>query len=268
MLDINVYWAGAQKGYWDHSLLIDLLSGFTHHETNPSCDQGGILIVAGRYGNEHKADLQKALDKMPYVVMCVVSDEHGLLDWKKLRLPKRSRVWVQYSRGDGRPLPVGYRPETRKLLEGKGIPDKHGWFYSGQVQHAERKACADVLKTMDGELHLSDGFGKGLPYDTYIGKMMQAQLAPCPAGNCHPDCFRHYEALECGALPVALKHGYWEGIGAPFPMLNSWEEFPALVERYDPLQLKRDTNKAVAWWMNWKREIRAGIEKDVNDLSA
>lgn len=266
--DINVIWNSGQRGYWDMSFLDETLSGFTHYETDPPHEEGGILIVAGRYGNEHRKELQRALDRMPWVVMCVVSDEHGILDWKKLRLPARSRVWVQYSRGEGRPLPVGYRPETRGLLRGKGLPDKHGWFYSGQVQHRERKACTDVLKTTEGgELHLSDGFAKGLAYDTYIGKMMEAELAPCPAGNCHPDCFRHYEALECHTLPVVLKHAYWEGIGAPFPMLDSWEQFPALVEGYDPLKLKRDTNRAVAWWMGWKREIRRGIERDMRELS-
>jgi len=41
-------------------------------------------------------------------------------------------------------------------------------------------------------------------YDKYIQLLADTAFAPCPAGN-NPETFRHYEALEVGAIPIIVR---------------------------------------------------------------
>jgi predicted aldo/keto reductase-like oxidoreductase len=50
---------------------------------------------------------------------------------------------------------------------------------------------------LGGQCVETDGFGKEiLDYETYMTRMAQAKIVPCPSGIETPDNFRLYEALD------------------------------------------------------------------------
>lgn len=52
---------------------------------------------------------------------------------------------------------------------------------------------------------------------------MATVFAPTPPGLYNPDCFRIYEALYAGAIPIILRHFQFDPLGDhPIPMVNSW----------------------------------------------
>jgi hypothetical protein len=64
----------------------------------------------------------------------------------------------------------------------------------------------------------------------YATSLVHTRFAPCPPGN-NPETFRHYEALEAGAIPLILsspRHSlflaskYWRGY--PGPLFLNWQE--------------------------------------------
>ena len=55
-------------------------------------------------------------------------------------------------------------------------------------------------------------------------RALTAYLAPSPVGNSHPECYRTYEALQAGALPLVDTDYYWVVFRAPFFQVNSdWD---------------------------------------------
>ena len=64
----------------------------------------------------------------------------------------------------------------------------------------------------------------------------------CPAGH-NVEAYRLYEALEAGSIPIVVKSDYYKkaecvdgfapliASGAPFPVLDRWDDLPALLHR-------------------------------------
>ena len=51
-----------------------------------------------------------------------------------------------------------------------------------------------------------DGFGgqgNGIEYQQYLDICCQSRFVICPSGSMTADTFRVYEAMECGAIPIA-----------------------------------------------------------------
>ena len=80
-----------------------------------------------------------------------------------------------------------------------------------------------------------------------------------PPGNVHPECYRTYEALEAGAIPVVSSHYYAVWFGAPFPVVDAdWSDESlakvfALLDRPDELRALADA--CAAWWAAAKADF-------------
>lgn len=63
----------------------------------------------------------------------------------------------------------------------------------------------------------------GLPISAFRKELMATTFAPIPPGLYNPDCFRIYEALYAGAIPIILQHVELEPLGNhPIPTLEAW----------------------------------------------
>ena len=70
-------------------------------------------------------------------------------------------------------------------------------------------AASDQHRAHPGDralLHTTGGFGQGAPYHEYLAQLLVVDLALSPSGPASPDCFRTWEALAMGALPIAEAH--------------------------------------------------------------
>jgi hypothetical protein len=122
-------------------------------------------------------------------------------------------------------------------------------------------------------LHETPTLRDRLGPSAYAARLADAVFAPAPGGN-SPESIRLYDALECGAVPVALRSRFMEADGAlagpPFPLLDNWSELGDCVaqltggawpapEAVDALQ-----QRTMAWWSAFKRrqqeKVRAALD--------
>lgn len=144
-----------------------------------------------------------------------------------------------------------------------------------------------------------------IAYDDYVAIMADSIFLPCPAGN-NPETFRHYEALELGAIPLIVvgkadgetwtgkkevqdrqngrgenetkvRRGdinfleYWEGY--PGPLLESWEEAQSVMTALvsTPAVLDKLQRRLQNWYKSFKgltRQRMALIIQGRMDINA
>ena len=302
MDSIPVIWCFGNRGDRCHGLVEDALDGefgptgltFTHHIDLNSAGTSvthGILVVSGGVQLDYVAEIEAAVSRLSWALILITADEETKFDWRRLQGPRR-KIWVQMpcgekTKGCDRVFPIGYPTGTRQLLRSIGLPSpeaprRYPWCFIGQMQHQQRRECIEALgwRKDGGRLSRTGGFAQGYKREDYLREMMQAYLAPGPAGMYTVDCFRFWEALECGCLPVCDKrhfsqppsYNYWIdllGGSPPFPTVSNWREFAAIADRYmrDPEALRQDTRAALAWWGYYKAGLVGWLVQDLKELS-
>lgn len=288
MTTIPVVWLGGHPLCWDQAMLDDALSGRmwpTGYETMPvelppveavelfdgALDEGAVVVVPGAAFADRVGDINALLDRLPWALVCVTSDEERRFPVAQLRHPNM-RLWLQYPRqedaADGY-LPVGYPPHFRALLPERATRT-WDWVFAGQVNHRRRRECVDALASLPGKGHVapSAGFTQGLDFREYAELVADARAVMCPSGPQSADTFRVWEALDAGALPVVDGRTptedaswLWERLLAgpvPFPVVDDWSEVPAVSP--SPVDV-------TAWWSDWKRRFCQRIGAAIHELS-
>ena len=71
--------------------------------------------------------------------------------------------------------------------------------------------------------------------------------------------------MECGCIPIVEKYplDYFEKLMGKYPFLavNSWDEAPALIEKFleDPVRLEALRAECYAWWLEHKKTLQREI---------
>lgn len=287
-----------ERGYWDQGFLERVFDGqvwrtryeYEHVEvrspsTWPSQEQGAIVVLPGSYNADRIAEVNRFLDRLPWVILFVTSDEESWFPVEKLTHPNIV-VYVEPDMGrlydEGvRFLGMQCKADTHDLLS-----DYVEWmgqrpfdvFFAGQVTHQRRALCRNAVEAcaaqgMAVRSEFTRSFAAGLPRDQYLAEMAQARLAPCPSGPALVDSFRLWEALEAGTLPIAdarcegSKQGYWERAfgDPPFPILDDWSRLPEVAAAL-LADWPRQANVTQAWWQRWQRRFVRELEATVDRL--
>ncbi len=249
-LQLNKELVGAT--YWDQALAIDLFSDA----------KNDIILIPGARQADLVDDISMELAQHHNPTVIITSDEEHLFPVEQLYHPNM-KVYVQMPdptrhKGIGY-FPLGYPLKTREyVLKNTPVAKTLDWFFAGQVT-SQRLPCIDILQDLpNGKLEISPGFAQGLPYDQYMNYMSSAKVIPCPIGNVSPDCFRVYEALEVGAVPVVESRVFWEllfGEEPLFPIVEDWAYFPGymkdIIDNYPMM-----SNKVQSWWQRKKKELK------------
>ena len=297
-----VIWAFGNRGDRCHGLIEDALAGefgatgltFTHYLDLSSAGlpaaRGAIVVVSGGVQRDYHKEITAALDRLDWALVLLSADEQTEYPWETLKGPRR-KVWIQMpcgakTAGCDRVFPIGYPRGTRQILASLPKPQaqrRYPWSFVGQMQNEQRRDCIVTLDARkDGGLvRRTAGFAQGYDKAEYLKILLDSYLAPGPAGMYTADCFRFWEALECGCLPVCDRrknganppsYNYWNdllGGGPPFPTLDRWSEFNAIADRYaaDPKLRQADTDKAAAWWTDYKVEFAKNLVADTISLA-
>jgi hypothetical protein len=286
-------------GCWDQHLLADLLadcgdtpwSGGEHHDlvnievesiADLPGEQGAIWVVPGAYWKDRVDEINAAINRRPWALVFLVSDEASLFPVEELSHPEM-RLWVmtpraRHTKVTDRFLGEGFATDTRDVLRPLGPERKvdRDWFFAGQVTHVRRQQAATALRSMPRGLLLETaGFLQGMTREVYLEEMAAAKVSPCPSGPDTPDSFRLYEALEMGVLPIADAtcpaggHGYWHqlcGGAPPFPVIDHWKDLPEVMAKA-VAGWPGNANRAFAWWQQYKRNLHHRIQRDISGLA-
>jgi hypothetical protein len=143
----------------------------------------------------------------------------------------------------------------------------------------------------------------GMPTQAYAAALADAVYAPCPRGNDSVDCYRIWEALEAGAIPIVEDDGrfdqllsfarvptilqlplaprarwnvryrarfaksYWFsmfGEEFPLPRIHRWQHLPGIVAANDPAVLSKRVND---WWDGVKQHCRQELRVRLSPLT-
>jgi len=128
-------------------------------------------------------------------------------------------------------------------------------------------------------VHFNRGFNSpdGLPLMEYRSWLLGAVFGICPIGRFNLDCFRLYEVMEAGAIPVTLARterqpyapSYWEllfGQNPPFVHRGTWGEclleVQSLLGNPEACEMRR--KEVCRFWAaakeRYKKDLHARIE--------
>ena len=302
------------RGYWDQGMLESIFArdlwrvpgGYEFEHVELVCptddalwaavEPGGILVLPAR----HHADkvlarrVWWAVRRMSWCLLILTGDEEGEFDAERFLGVQHARAWVMTPQpgreyGEraflfGTGWPPGIRAACAGIADIVGAdqvyaPDRP-WMFAGQVTHARREECAEMLRARpDRDLALLEetpGFTQGIDQRVYWLEMTNAKIAPAPSGPCSPDSFRCFEALEAGCVPIAddvtpdgTVHGFWARLfgAVPFPVAdNAWAAQSATIDQF-LADWPRSANRVFSWWQRQKRLMAWRLHDDVAALT-
>ena len=168
-------------------------------------------------------------------------------------------------------LPLGYKSGfARETAPPPPGARAYRWGFAGDPNKSTRGDMLASMRTIvGGREHLTAGWGTpdSLPVAEYRAFMESVVFAPCPRGFLSPDCFRLYEALEAGCIPIIERGGngledyFTTAFGAhPLPSIDNWGEAPALVSA---IVCQNKTVKlqsaCMSWWNAYKQGLKLKI---------
>jgi hypothetical protein len=177
-------------------------------------------------------------------------------------------------------LPVGYTCGTR----GNGITApatqrKYLWSFLGDVNKSSRLDMARELLRVEPHFLFPTDKVPGLTVYNRTSKgprrfsrefcaevMSQSVFAPGPMGNVHAECYRPFEALESGTIPILEKRltlDYYRTLlgDHPIPTVRSWAEARHLISEFakTPARLDDLQTQCIEWWRDFKKTYTAEV---------
>jgi len=184
----------------------------------------------------------------------------------------KKHFWEGGNRQDGFTRSIATREYVWSFAGGMRENRKHAMELFEKIPYHKHKVVIETGNSFSVPV-------SGLLTEDYRNLMLQSIFVLCPEGNVSVDCFRVYEALECGCIPIVLKRNsfqwfpdssYWKVIThsttePPFVMEESMEENKTVMLHLleDPEQLEE---RRVACWMFWqetKKRLQETIRKKI-----
>lgn len=187
-------------------------------------------------------------------------------------------------------LPLGYAG-----VKGDG-PDvvapsttrQYVWSFLGQMNKSSRPDMANGLARVEPHLLFATDELPGMVmwnrgpsgarrYSQAENKaiLMDSIFAPCPMGNVNLECFRVYEALECGTIPILEKRfrfDYFRSLWGehPVPTFSSWSEASRWIGRMleRPAEIDVLQRRCTEWWRDYKHSYSHSLAGFLADCSA
>lgn len=256
--------------YWDHAVIEDLIEGIDLEASDRQ-----IVVIPGQFQGKHIDRINHHINQHPKVLVMITSDEKALFPHEELEHPDMI-LWVmlpdrEKHRDVNRYLINGWSPDTKHMLRNLGpVKKTDRWFFSGQMNHTSREKMVEVikgsplLKRKGEEIFVTEGFTKGMGHEEYFERMAKSKVIPCPGGYYTPDSFRLYEALEAGCIPIPYDKKYIHMLlgDTPFPVLDSWDTLPDIIENMAD-RYPWFNNEVFAWWQMFKRQMKYDLRDDL-----
>ena len=187
-------------------------------------------------------------------------------------------------------MPLGYSNGMGRA--GRPIPQatkrKYVWSFAGALMKSSRPDMAKALLPLkphffsptDDVSSLSflseeQRITKRLTPSDFSGLLFQSTFSPCPMGNVNLECFRVYEALECGSIPIVEKRltlDYFRDLlgDHPMPAVRSWPEARRFVEDMlrRPDEIDRLQERCIRWWVDFKKQYKEHVADFVRERAA
>jgi hypothetical protein len=170
-------------------------------------------------------------------------------------------------------LPLGYSNGISPGMRQKPAAERqYLWSFAGEAARASRPEMVAALDSISPHLcYATDKTGTAaLTSDEYRSLLENTVFAPCPMGRLNLECFRLYEALECGAIPIVERRAtldYFTRLLGPNPIIQirSWEDAREKVGSLaaDPTRMNQLQQLISDWWNLHKQTVKNNISQFV-----
>jgi hypothetical protein len=294
--DINIVWLDVNLDKWEQDWLLYLLENqydkfFVTNRFNDLPVDKPTVVVAN-----HAINYRRYLDELrqnnkKYGVV-LLSDENLYERMEYLHDPNCVFVARNYFNPEYLKHPkvftfgLGYK---KNFIAKKDSPtfNERGlvWSFAGSFHDDFRKNAVQKFKHLEpNKTHSVSGFNAadGLGTEEYVAMLEDSKFALCPRGQVNNDCFRLYEALEAGSIPVALsfaehmqvRPSYWHAVfygesNMPFVVADSWEEaaekVKGIIEQNRGQEVQAQCQE---FWTRWKLNWKAMFEDKIKFLKS
>lgn len=178
-------------------------------------------------------------------------------------------------------MPLGYTNGTGKAggTISKATERTFLWSFVGDVNKSTRPDVARELASIEPHFLFSTSRAPGitvldsvrgvprcLPPDEFSRILLDSMFSPCPMGNVQLECFRVYESLECGAIPIVerrLTLDYFRKLlgDHPMPTVRSWAEARRMIRKMlrNPDDIDSLQRQCIDWWRQYKIDYSARV---------
>ncbi len=147
------------------------------------------------------------------------------------------------------------------------------WSFLGRAEASSRPEMMKGLLPITPHLlhNTAIGTAKRLEKASYQEILRQSVFIPCPMGNVNLECYRVYEALQSGSIPIVEKRpslDYFKKLLGPHPLptFTTWNEAGQFLHRIRGDHEAQDQLIAACsqWWSDFKKNLSTRIEQFVN----
>jgi hypothetical protein len=170
-------------------------------------------------------------------------------------------------------LPLGYSNGTSPRVRPKPAAERqYLWSFAGE---AARSSRPEMVAALDGvSPHFCCATDKKrtttLTPEAYRALLEDTVFSPCPMGRLNLECFRLYEALECGAIPIVERRAtldYFTNLLGPNPVMEirSWIDARDKIRSLaaDPPRLNHLQQQISSWWNLHKQTAKNSVSQFV-----
>ncbi len=169
------------------------------------------------------------------------------------------------------PLPPGNLPKAHER--------KYLWSFLGEANKASRPEMLSAMHSIRPQfVYVTDDRGKPqipLSRSEYQDVLLQSVFVPSPMGNVNLECWRIYEALESGAVPILERRvglNYFDHLFGPNPLptFRRWSEARRFVAEIasDTVRMEDFRMGCYAWWQEYKKALKSRIAEFAERESA
>ena len=185
-------------------------------------------------------------------------------------------------------LPIGYKSGFCQEIVARPIAERdYLWSFAGHLKGTRFEMLQSAKKIPGGKSHTTHQWNdpNGLNTQQYADLLSDSKFSLSPMGNYSVDCFRVYESLEAGAIPIIeakgmrqalavlfnpqliVKYGsrdrnfwlrnycYWERAfptDFPCPLIYDWRDLEAVINSIDIEHLSEEIQQ---WWKEYKDSL-------------
>ena len=168
-----------------------------------------------------------------------------------------------YTNGAGMEF-MDYIPDSMRFH--RKMSDRiYSWAWFGSI-YQDRWEMLDKFSNIPGQ-----AYGVNASRDVMIERYMNAKFVPCGRGNSTIDCFRLYEASQCGAIPCVaaplseIEETFKYEENPPWIFGHSWHNIVYKVKEliFNPEKLQLQQDKLFRWWHSRIEKISDAIEESL-----
>jgi hypothetical protein len=142
--------------------------------------------------------------------------------------------------------------------------------FIGSLKHDREKVVRVLSRIKNSFIHTTDGFGSvyNMTPPEVIDKYKRSRFVPSPIGHWSIECYRFYEALEWGAIPIVKRYDGWDYYhdifgDHPIPIVNDWKEMTDMINDTSYGDWEISASIINKWYAQWKDDFAKRVKNTI-----